>query len=365
MANYMEKIKPRVLIVDDTPENILVLASILKNDYIVQMATSGEKALHNLATGPLPGIILLDIEMPEMDGYTVCTLLKANPKTAHIPVIFVTSYGDADSETKGLSLGAADYLHKPCNPGIVLMRIKTQLENSLYRQNLHSLVMERTHEILLTQKVTIRALATMAEWRDPETGEHIQRTADYVHCIAKKLAENPKYMYMLNPDMLKLLHDSAPLHDIGKVSIPDNILFKAGILNATERSLMRQHTTFGASIFSKIEESLNNSFFKVAKEIAHSHHEFWNGEGYPQGLRGMDIPLSAQIMAVADVYDALRSKRVYKAAMPHQEAMEQMLLSRGIQFAPDVLDAAVTVQAELRAIAERSAGWDNNHHNIV
>lgn len=361
----MKKTKPRVLIVDDTPENILVLTSILKNDYIVQMATSGEMALRNLSMGILPDIILLDIEMPEMDGYTVCKMLKENPKAAHIPVIFVTSYVDAESEAKGLSLGASDYLHKPCNPGIVLMRIKTQLENSLYRQNLHSLVVERTHEILLTQKVTIRALATMAEWRDPETGEHIQRTADYVCCIAQKLAENPKYMHILNPDMIKLLHDSAPLHDIGKVSIPDNILFKAGILNATERSLMRQHTTFGASIFSKIEESLNNSFFKIAKEIAHSHHEFWNGEGYPQGLRDTDIPLSAQIMAVADVYDALRSKRVYKAAMPHEEAMEQMLLSRGIQFAPDVLDAAVTMQAELRAIAERSSGWDNNHHNLM
>lgn len=358
----MERTKPRVLVVDDAPENILVMTSILKNDYIVQMATSGATALRNLATGPLPSIILLDIEMPDMDGYTLCKTLKANPKTAHIPVIFVTSHADAESETKGLALGAADYLHKPCNPSIVLMRIKTQIENSLYRQNLHSLVVERTHEILLTQKVTIRALATMAEWRDPETGEHIQRTADYVQCIAQKLAESPEYMHRLNPDMIKLLHDSAPLHDIGKVSIPDNILFKAGLLNATERSLMRQHTTFGASIFSKIEESLNNSFFKIAKEIAHSHHEFWNGEGYPQGLRGMDIPLSAQIMAVADVYDALRSKRVYKAAMPHEEAMQQMLLSRSVQFAPDVLDAAVEMQVELRSIAERSLAWDNNHN---
>lgn len=348
----MEKIKPRVLIVDDNPENILVLANILKKDYIVQMATSGERALHNLNTSPLPSIILLDVEMPGMDGYMLCTKLKNNPVTAHIPVIFVTSHSDAESETRGLALGAADYLHKPCNPSIVRMRIATQLENSLYRQNLHSLVAERTHEIILTQKVTIRALATMAEWRDPETGEHIQRTADYVQCISQKMSMMPQYAPILTPDMIKLLHDSAPLHDIGKVSIPDTILFKTGLLDASERALMRQHTTFGASIFSKIEESLNNSFFKIAKDIAHSHHEFWNGEGYPQGLRGAEIPLSAQIMAVADVYDALRSKRVYKDAMSHESAMRQMMLSEGIQFAPDVLRAAVEVQDELRAIAD-------------
>ncbi|MDF2401382.1 two-component system response regulator [Aeromonas sp. 5HA1] len=351
-----------ILIVDDSPENLMVLTGLLSPTYRVLAAQSGEKCLR-IATGKtLPDLILLDVMMPGMDGYEVLKQLRTNPETSRIPVVLLTALADSQSEEYGLSLGAADYITKPIKPAIVQARVRTQLEAKQARDGLQSQntaleaeVARRMTENDLIQQVSIRALAHLAEIRDPETGNHILRTQGYVRLLANALASHPRFIDTLTPRYIDLLSRSAPLHDIGKVGIPDHVLLKPAKLTVEEWEVMRTHAKLGSDAIEEAERDIEQplAFLTLAKEIAHWHHEKWDGSGYPDGLRGDEIPLSARLMALADVFDALINVRVYKAAMPYNEARALILSGTGQHFDPDVVTAFGNHFDQFVAIAER------------
>jgi putative two-component system response regulator len=298
-----------------------------------------------------------------MDGFDVCRTLKAEPRTAAIPVIFVTAMNEEVDETKGLSVGAVDYISKPISPSIVIARVRNhialkQAQDALSRQNevLEEKVKLRTEHLAQVQEVTIYALATLAETRDNETGNHIRRTQFYVKALAEAMAEQGLYSAELTPENIELLYKSAPLHDIGKVGIPDAILLKPGKLTDDEFEIMKTHAALGADTILEAEKKLGNeetSFLRYAREISACHHEKWNGKGYPLGLKGKDIPLSGRLMAVADVYDALISKRVYKPAFDHEKAKGIIIEGRGEYFEPEIVDAFLRIEDRVRDIANK------------
>lgn len=346
--------KPRVLIVDDTPDSVWFLAGALKGLCTIQVAKDGTTALNMLSTHALPELVLLDVQMPGIDGYEVCRCMKADPRTSEIPIIFVTSTSDPADESKGLKLGAADYIHKPFSPDIVRVRVLNTIEFKRHRDNLYSLVHMKTQALRRTQQGTIMALADMAEWRDPETGYHIKRTQKYVECIAKSMAKQPRYVTSLAPQQIELMYMCAPLHDVGKVSIPDAILLKPGKLSEAELAIMQKHSEFGARI---LQKALNNvgqdPFLELAYEVARWHHERWDGEGYPDKLKGTDIPIAARIMSVADVYDALISNRPYKHAFTHEETMDIIVADNGKRFDPDIIEGFLNCQDEIHEISNQ------------
>lgn len=351
-----------MLVVDDYPENLAVLGSVLAQaGYAVSVAIDGEAALRLARRTPPPELILLDVMMPGLDGHEVLRRLRADPVTADIPVMFVTALGEPEDEERGLRLGAADYLTKPIQPLVVLARVRTQLlarrqRDWLRDQNaaLEAEVARRMHDNELTQQVTIRALAHLAETRDPETGNHILRTQSYVNRLARLLCTHPRFAGELDEAGIELLTRSAPLHDIGKVGIPDHILLKPGKLTPEEWQIMKTHSALGAEAIVQAERDIDRplAFLGLAKEIARWHHERWDGSGYPDGLAGEAIPVSARLMAVADVFDALVSPRVYKRAMSFEQARETLLAGRGSQFDPDVLDAMLAHYDDFVAIAQ-------------
>jgi putative two-component system response regulator len=353
----------RLLITDDVPENLAVLGELLRSaGYSVQAANSGSAALRYAARPPHPDLILLDVMMPQMDGYEVLARLRATPATQHIPVIFLTALGSAQDEERGLQQGAADYITKPFQPTVVLARVHTQLEAKQARdwlrdQNftLEAEVARRMAENDLIQAVSIRALAHLAEIRDPETGNHILRTQGYVRLLATRLAPHSRFATILNKRYIALLTRSAPLHDIGKVGIPDAILLKPGKLTPAEWAIMQTHARLGAQAIEQAERDIEQpvDFLALAKEIAHWHHERWDGSGYPDGLAGDGIPVSARLMALADVFDALISRRVYKPPMSFEEARGIVAAGRGQHFDPDMTDAFLGDFGEFVAIAQR------------
>ncbi|WP_368178581.1 two-component system response regulator [Aeromonas sp. R7-1] len=337
-----------ILIVDDSPENLMVLTELLSPHYRVLAAQSGEKCLRIVSADPKPDLILLDVMMPGMDGYEVLKQLRQSPISNRIPVVLLTALADPQSEEFGLSLGAADYITKPIKPVVVQARVRTQLEakqarDGLQNQNaaLEAEVARRMAENDLIQQVSIRALAHLAEIRDPETGNHILRTQGYVRLLASALADHPRFADTLTPGYIDLLSRSAPLHDIGKVGIPDHILLKPGKLTPEEWQIMRTHAKLGSDAIEEAEQDMEQplAFLTLAKEIAHWHHEKWDGSGYPDGLQGDAIPLSARLMALADVFDALICARVYKPAMSYDEARALILSGSGHHFDPDVVTA--------------------------
>lgn len=345
--------QPRVLIVDDTLENINILMSILMDQYEVSVATNGEKALKIAAMeDPSIDLILLDIVMPKMDGYEVCAKLKANQKTANIPVIFVTALTAEENEAQGLELGAVDYITKPFNPALVRARVKNHLELKNYRDKLEEMVREKTSELIITRDVAIETLGCLAEYRHLETGSHIKRTMNYVRFLAEKLKEHPNFKDFLNDEIIEHLWKSAPLHDIGKVGVPDNILMKPGELTPEEFIEMQRHAIYGRDALSYSTSKLGpNSFLKIAQEMAYTHHEKWDGSGYPQGLKGVEIPISGRLMAVADVYDALITTRIYKPALSHGDAVEIIRNSSGIAFDPEIVKIFLQFEDHFRRIA--------------
>ncbi len=342
-------VRPTVLVVDDVADNLLVVSDLLREaGYAVRAANSGPAALRYAAQPPQPDLILLDVMMPDMDGYEVMRRLQADAATADIPVIFVTARGSDADEERGLAMGAADYVSKPIRPLVALARVRAQIEAHRARRQLREhndqLAQElgqRMAECVLARKVGIRALAHLAELRDPETGNHILRTQGYVRELAVELARRPRHVTALDERNIELLVESAPLHDIGKVGIPDRILLKPGPLTADEWRVMRTHTTIGAMAIELAERDTDQptDFLATAKQIALSHHERWDGGGYPHGLVGTAIPLVARIMAVADVFDALISPRVYKSAIAFDEAFALVVAGSGTQFDPEVVDA--------------------------
>ena len=361
--------RPIVLVVDDTPDNLKLMSALLKDLYQVKIANGGERAVSVAQQEPRPDLILLDIMMPEVDGYQVCERLKRDPATRDIPIIFLTAMTAAEDEEKGLKLGAVDYITKPISPAVVLARVETHLKLKAAADFLkdkadflEAEVARRTREIVAIQDVTILALASLAETRDTDTGNHIRRTQRYVQVLAKRLAENPDHAVELDELYLNKLYKSAPLHDIGKVGIPDRILLKPGRFEPEEFEVMKTHTTLGRDAIEAAERSLGTpvAFLACAKEIAYAHQEKWDGSGYPLGLAGRDIPLSARLMAVADVYDALISRRVYKEGMPHEKAVRIIEESAGSHFDPAIVAAFMGLQDEFQAIAQRFRDADHD-----
>lgn len=379
--------KQTILIVDDTPQNLTILGELLQPHYRVRAANSGERALRAASLQPRPDLILLDVMMPEMDGYAVMQHLHSDVSTSNIPVIFVTAMHDAESEEHGLELGAVDYITKPINPAIVLARVRTHLELKHARDRLavenewlESEVARRMSENLLIQDLSVRALACLSEARDNETGLHIVRTQTYVELLARHLENHDRFREALSGEHLGRIVKAAPLHDVGKVGVPDSILLKPGRLTPEEFEIMKSHAMIGADAINKAmaqaiaacadAEAAERAvkafdFLEVAKEIAAGHHEKWDGSGYPAGLAGDAIPVSARLMALADVFDALMTRRVYKPAFDIDETTRIISEGRGKHFDPDVVDAFQACREQFADIALRFADPDPEAHEAM
>jgi putative two-component system response regulator len=353
-----------VLVVDDTPANLTLLAQVLKPDYRVQLAVSGAKALE-ICRRQAPDLIVLDVMMPELDGYEVCRRLKADPALCRVPVIFLTALTRPEDESIGFEVGGADFIHKPFNPATVRARVRTHLqlklaEDQLRRHNaqLSGELGARRREVERLRDTTLFVMVGLAEFRDADTGNHIQRTQEYVRTLARWIATQPDGPADLNEAAIDELAKAAPLHDIGKVAIPDGILLKPGKLSADEWHIMKTHAEHGGDLLQRAIDKLGDDaglMLTYARQIARHHHEKWDGSGYPDGLAGAAIPLAARLMAVADVYDALISKRPYKQAMSHDEAVAYIRGGSGSHFDPGVVQALESCVEEVREIASRWA----------
>ena len=352
--------KSKVLIVDDTDLNIEILLDALADRYDLYTAMDGESALAQVKNNP-PDIILLDVIMPGMNGYEVCSILKADPDTVDIPIIFLTAMTEINEKARGFEVGAVDYMVKPFAILEVQARLDVHLsllnaKKALKQQNeiLEIKVKERTQELSITQSVIIEAMASLAETRDQETGDHVMRTRFYVQLLAVQLAWNPRfkdYLVSLDPDDIGI---AATLHDIGKVGVPDHILLKPGRLTKDEFDEMKKHTLYGHNILHRLTKRLpGNTFLRLADEIAYGHHEKWDGSGYPRGLKGDEIPIPARLMAIADVYDAIISQRVYKGPMTNEEAMAFITSQAGVHFDPDVTTAFLELRETFQFVAKQ------------
>lgn len=321
------ELKPKVLIVDDEPTNLRIMRQVLDNDYRLSFAKNGEDAIE-LATNELPDLILLDIMMPNITGYEVCTRLKANAETVNIPIIFVSALNDEIDEMKGFECGAVDYIFKPIRPGIVKARVKNHL----------SLV--RAEQLKITHIQIIERLGRAAEYKDNETGKHVLRMSHVSKYLAQKLG--------LGEAFADELLQAAPMHDIGKIGIADAILLKPGKLDDEEFKAMQKHPEIGAEILGHSDSKL----IKLAKSVALYHHEKWDGSGYPKGLSGEEIPIEARIVAVADVFDALTNKRPYKEAWPMDETVAFFESQRGKHFDPTIVDVLLSSVEEITRLVK-------------
>jgi len=333
--------KETILVVDDAVENIDILTIVLDGIYHIKVATNGKLALKIAQSSNRPDLILLDIEMPEMDGYQVCRQLKSQAETADIPVIFLTAKSEHHDESRGLKLGAVDYITKPICPSIVKQRIQTQL--TLYRQNRHLdlIVRERTAQLHETQLNIINCLARAGEYKDNETGSHVIRMSYYSQLIA--------LAYGMDAEKAEQLRHISPMHDIGKIGIPDHIMLKPGKLDAQEWKIITTHPQIGAKLIGEHQcDILEN-----AKIVALTHHEKWDGSGYPRGLSGEDIPLFGRIVAIADVFDALTTNRPYKEAWPIERAIEEIERGSGQHFDPALLPAFHQALPEMSKVMEK------------
>ena len=350
----MDKPRAKILVIDDTKTNIDVLDGILSMDYDIYVALNGEKGI--MLTDKIhPDLILLDVMMPEMDGYETLRQLHERNILRDTPVIFLTAKADAKSEQTGLDLGAVDYITKPFNPSLVKLRIKNQLDLKFQRDHLNELVDEKTADIRKTMKVMLTSLGSLAEYRDPETGEHIRRTQIIVQKLAEQLKDHPRFcMYIKSIEYIDYYATAAPLHDIGKVGIHDEILRKPGKLSDAERDIMMLHPQMGYEVLLQATKELNgNPMVRIAADMALGHHEHWDGNGYPNHLKGDQIPVGARMMAVADVYDALVSRRPYKEPYPFEVAVQEIRNGSGKQFDPDVVEAFLKIAPELPKIYEQ------------
>ncbi len=363
-----------ILVVDDEPYNLMVLTQMLNPHYEVHEVSDGAQAMEYLRSGGVADLILSDIMMPNMDGFELCRQLKVDSSFQEIPLLFLTSMDGADDEEAGLLMGAEDFIHKPFSPPSVIARVRSHLR--LYRTtrqlreynlNLEATVALRTQEVvrkaeeviqqkaqvMRAQSATISAFCAMAETRDNETGNHIRRTQRYVKTLATALLHKECFASDLNAENIDLLYRSAPMHDIGKVGIPDRILLKPSALDDDEWIIMRRHAEYGRDAIDSVQSELTgeSQFLRYAREIAYGHHERWDGGGYPQGLRGTAIPISARLMAIADAYDAIISKRVYKAATPHAEAVRLIGQDSGRHFDPDIVSVFLEIADSFLAIS--------------
>lgn len=355
--------RTKILIVDDSPSIIKLVSGIL-TEYHLIFALDGLEALRILREENNISLILLDIEMPNIDGYKVIEEIKENSDLARIPVIFLTVRDDFAAEAYGLGLGAVDYIRKPINAAILKQRIRTHI--NLYLSNikkekqnesLESKVEERTYEVVQTRGILIQIMMSMLEIRDIESGQHIKRTKLYMEVICNYLLNNGPYIKVLDKKIIEDICWVAPLHDIGKVGIPDSILLKKGKLSEDEFEMMKLHTVYAVEAFTNVGKTISeNNIYKVAKEIAGYHHEKWDGTGYPYGLKGEEIPLCARMMALADVYDALVNKRIYKEAFSHERAKSIIINDSGAHFDPIIVEAFLECEEDFVEIYKKHRG---------
>jgi len=352
--------KDTILIVDDIEINRIILREILSNDYNIVQAASGPDALRVLfptddtVAESLPTAILLDVMMPEMDGFEVLDIIKKNPATKNIPVLFITATDSEETESRGLKAGAADYITKPFNHDVVRARVDNHINLARYSHNLEQLVSKKTAEVTRTYESTLEVLATIIEYRNLESGTHIRRTTLLTEILIKRMLEHEKFKAALDKLNIPSLIKASALHDIGKIGIPDGILLKPGKLTNDEFNMIKTHTSVGSHIIDSIAENLpdNDNYLKYAKDICHYHHERWDGNGYPTGLSGEDIPLSARIISLVDVYDALVSPRCYKDAFSHEIALGIISEGKGTQFDPDLADLIPDVAEAFMKVEE-------------
>lgn len=338
--------KVKVLIVDDMEVNRYVLQEILSDAYEVEQAENGIEAVAKLLNSiEKPKILLLDIMMPEMDGFEVLSFMKSEPFLQKIPVIFITA---AAEEKKGLSAGAVDYISKPFEPEIVRLRVANQIELSMYRESLEELVEKKASELINTKEKFLETMANLIEYRSFESGEHVNRTKELARILVLQLIKSGVYAQELMETDYVMLIKAVPLHDIGKIGIPDNILLKPGKLTPEEFKIIETHTTIGAQTIKSLMVGDSDNYLAHCYDICRSHHERWNGTGYPDGLSEKDIPLSARIVAVVDVYDALVSERCYKKAFTHEEALEIIEQSSGKHFDPQIVSALMKSNEQFR-----------------
>jgi len=355
-----ETSRPRILVVDDEPMNVKVLVDLLRPNYALVVARDGFQALERLNASPLPDLALIDVMMPGMTGLELCRRMRTDPRLAEVPVIFVSALSQTNDEAEGFESGAVDYITKPISPPIVQARVRTQIALrratrtlSERNQTLEEIVELRTHELAANQDMTIQAFASLVEARDNETSGHVLRSQRFVWLLGEEMRRDPRHEALLTSRAVELMAKAAQLHDIGKVGIPDSILQKPGRLTPEEFDIMKTHTLIGrrALRIAGGETSSTSDFLRFAIEITGSHHEKWDGSGYPEALVGEAIPLSARLMSLADVYDALTCERVYKRAMTHEEAKAIIVAGRGRHFDPGVVDAFLRRERDFDEVA--------------
>ena len=342
-----------VLVVDDVDMNVMILEEILKDDYDIITANNGKEALETLrAAVPLPKIILLDVMMPEMTGREMFEIMKSDKAFKRLPVIFITAENDSESEL--LAAGAVDFINKPFLPEIVKLRVKNQIELKNYSDSLEEMVAEKTAEATKTLDNALQGLANVIEHRDLESGEHVKRTQLFVKTLTDYLINSSSVyaeeLVMQKPDIIM---KSMALHDVGKIAIPDRILLKPGKLDFDEYEIMKTHTSRGKEIIGELGDVNSSMYLRHCEDICYGHHERWDGKGYPRQLKEDEIPLTARLASLADVYDALVCARVYNAAIPYTESVKIMVDGKGTQFDPILIDALVEIQDEYRQIAQK------------
>lgn len=352
--------KAVVMIVDDVPENLMLLVNTLQDqEYKIKALPSGRMAIDSAFKNP-PDLILLDVMMPDIDGYDVCRILKSDKRFEEIPIIFISALTESFDKIKAFEVGGVDYVSKPFDSNEVKARVKVHLtlrllQNKLYNYNrkLKNIVEEQVKEISEGQLAIISAMTRLAEARDDDTGKHIERTQTFCKLLAQELQKKEEFKSIIDDDFIYNIYHASPLHDIGKISIPDSILLKPDKLTAEEFEIMKTHAEVGRDYLSEAyNKSPKNSFLKMGVEIAGGHHEKFDGSGYPKGLSGIDIPLSARIMALADVYDALRSKRVYKKAFSHEKSVQVIIEGKGKHFDPLIVNAFLKLESNFNYIRE-------------
>ncbi len=357
MTNQIEGIDT-VMLVDDTPANLRLLHEILSREgYRVVAFPSGALALKAAAVEP-PDIILLDIMMPDMNGYEVCRLLKLHKTMKDVPVIFISALSNPMDKVSAFTCGGVDYITKPFQQEEVVSRVRTHLQlramqRALERQNesLEELVQQKVQEIICTQLAVVFALSKLTETRDYETGRHVEHVRVFCRELGRELQNNPGYREIITEGFLQNIYCASPLHDIGKVGIPDEILLKNGKFTSQEFEIMKRHAEIGANTLEMVQrEHPGNTFIIMGIEITRHHHEKWDGSGYPDGLKGRDIPLAARIMAVADAYDAMRSVRPYKVSFSHEKCCGIISLDSGTHFDPDIVEAFLRIETRFAEI---------------
>lgn len=326
-----------IVIVEDDVSNLKFLEKILKPYYKLNLLISGAQALRFLEKN-IPDLILLDINIPDMDGYETLSRIKKDNKLDNIPVILISELDNINDDFRGFELGAVDVVSKHI-PQLIINRVKLHLEITEYKNDLEEKVREKTELIEHLQDVMMLAIAELVECRDENTGGHIKRTANYMKILLDEIVKSGLYSDILTSDYVRDIIRSAPLHDVGKIGINDATLLKAGRLDDAEFEYMKNHAELGGQTIQRmINETNVESFLYIAKDMAHYHHEKWDGSGYPRGLKGGEIPISARIMAIVDVYDALTTKRPYKEALSHEKALEIILEGKGKSFDPKIIE---------------------------